>query len=143
MESGVDGAAAVTATVLFAVQIYCDFSGYSEIAAGSARLMGIRLMRNFDRPYLSSGIREFWRRWHISLGAWFTDYVYIPLGGSRNGLLRQVLATMVVFLLSGLWHGANWTFVAWGAFHGILMIGEILLDRYRPGLHIPKFISVV
>lgn len=142
MDHGVDGAAAVIATVLFAVQIYCDFSGYSEIAAGSARLMGIKLMRNFDRPYLSSSIRDFWRRWHISLGAWFTDYVYIPLGGSRNGLLRQVAATMVVFLLSGLWHGANWTFVVWGAFHGILMAAEILLRQYQRGFHMPKALSV-
>ncbi len=123
----VDGAAVAVATLLFAVQIYCDFAGYSEIAAGTARLMGVRLMRNFDRPYLSGSIREFWRRWHISLSGWFTDYIYIPLGGSRKGLKRQIIATLVVFAASGLWHGARWTFVLWGLFHGVLMVLELLL----------------
>lgn len=122
----VDGAAVAVATVLFAVQIYCDFAGYSEIAAGSARLMGVRLMRNFDRPYLSGSIREFWRRWHISLSGWFTDYIYIPLGGSRRGLKRQIYATLMVFAVSGLWHGARWTFVLWGLFHGVLLVFELL-----------------
>ena len=122
----VDGAAVAVATLLFAVQIYCDFAGYSEIAAGSARLMGIRLMRNFDRPYLSGSIREFWRRWHISLSGWFTDYLYIPLGGSRKGLKRQIFATLVVFGASGLWHGARWNFVLWGLFHGVLLALELL-----------------
>ena len=131
-----DGAAVAVATLLFAVQIYCDFAGYSEIAAGSARLMGIRLMRNFDRPYLSGSIREFWRRWHISLSGWFTDYIYIPLGGSRKGLKRQIIATLAVFAASGLWHGARWTFVLWGLFHGALMVLELLLptpktEKYR------------
>ena len=130
-----DGAAVVVATLLFAVQIYCDFAGYSEIAAGGARLMGIRLMRNFDRPYLSGSIREFWRRWHISLSGWFTDYLYIPLGGSRKGLKRQILATLVVFAASGLWHGARWTFVLWGLFHGLLMTTELLLPRKNPADH--------
>ena len=127
----VDGAAVAVATVLFAVQIYCDFAGYSEIAAGSARLMGVRLMRNFDRPYLSGSIREFWRRWHISLSGWFTDYIYIPLGGSRRGLQRQIFATLVVFAASGLWHGARWTFVLWGLFHGALMVLELLLPKRK------------
>ena len=122
----VDGAAVAVATVLFTVQIYCDFAGYSEIAAGSARLMGVRLMRNFDRPYLSGSIREFWRRWHISLSGWFTDYIYIPLGGSRRGLKRQIYATLMVFAVSGLWHGARWTFVLWGLFHGVLLVFELL-----------------
>ena len=122
----VDGSAVLVATLLFAVQIYCDFAGYSEIAAGSARLMGIRLMRNFDRPYLSGSIREFWRRWHISLSGWFTDYLYIPLGGSRRGRKRQIFATLVVFAASGLWHGARWTFVLWGLLHGVLLTLEIL-----------------
>ncbi len=124
-----DGAAVTAATILFALQIYCDFAGYSEIAAGSARLMGVRLMRNFDRPYGAATIREFWRRWHISLSTWFTDYVYIPLGGSRRGLARQILATLTVFALSGLWHGAAWTFVVWGLLHGLMMTGQILLTR--------------
>ena len=130
-EGSVDGAAVAAATLLFAVQIYCDFAGYSEIAAGSARLMGVRLMRNFDRPYLSGSIREFWRRWHISLSGWFTDYVYIPLGGNRRGLKRQIFATLVVFAASGLWHGARWTFVLWGLFHGALMVLELLLPKKK------------
>ena len=124
-----DGSAVLLAAVLFSFQIYCDFAGYSEIAQGSAYLLGIRLRRNFDRPFLASTMRAFWRRWHMSLTAWFTDYVYIPLGGSRQGKGRQVAATLVVFLLSGLWHGANWTFVLWGLWHGLLCAGEILLNR--------------
>ena len=131
----VDGAAVTVATILFAVQIYCDFAGYSEIAAGSARLMGVRLMRNFDRPYLSGSIREFWRRWHISLSGWFTDYIYIPLGGSRKGLPRQILATLVVFAASGLWHGARWTFVLWGLLHALLMVLELLLPQHDRSKH--------
>jgi len=129
-----DGLSVLAGTLLFALQIYCDFSGYSEIAAGSARLMGVRLMRNFDRPYLAASIREFWRRWHISLSTWFTDYVYIPLGGSRRGRARQILATLAVFALSGLWHGAAWTFVVWGLLHGAMMTADILLrDRLPKG----------
>ena len=129
-----DGLAVLLGTLLFALQIYCDFSGYSEIAAGSARFMGVRLMRNFDRPYLAASIREFWRRWHISLSTWFTDYMYIPLGGSRQGRARQILATQAVFTLSGLWHGADWTFVLWGLLHGAMMTADILLrDRLPRG----------
>ena len=124
-----DGSAVFLALVLFAFQIYCDFSGYSEIAQGSAYLMGIRLRRNFDRPYLAGTWRGFWRRWHISLTDWFTDYVYIPLGGSRQGPLRQAAATLLVFLLSGLWHGADWTFVLWGLWHGLLCAAEVLLGH--------------
>ena len=112
-----DGAAVVMAAFLFSVQIYCDFAGYSEIASGSARLMGIHLMKNFDRPYAAIGIRDFWKRWHISLTSWFKDYIYIPLGGSRRGKVRHQLAILVVFLVSGLWHGASWTFLLWGLFH--------------------------
>lgn len=126
-----DGAAVCIATLLFAVQIYCDFSGYSEIAAGSARLFGVKLMRNFDRPYGACSIREFWRRWHISLSTWFTDYVYIPMGGSRRGLIRQLIATAVVFLLSGLWHGAAWTFVVWGLIHAVLMCIDVPLGSKK------------
>lgn len=128
-----DGSAVFAATLLFAVQIYCDFAGYSEIAAGSARLLGVRLMRNFDRPYLSGSFRAFWRRWHVSLGRWFTDYVYIPLGGNRKGLERQLLAVFIVFALSGLWHGAAWSFVVWGLFHGALFAAELLLHRTGVG----------
>lgn len=106
--------------VLFAFQIYGDFSGYSDIAIGTGRLFGIRLMKNFDKPYLSKNIAEFWRRWHISLTSWFRDYVYIPLGGNRRGSRRTLANRLGVFLLSGLWHGANFTFIAWGGFHGVM-----------------------
>ena len=132
-----NGPAVAVATVLFAAQIYCDFAGYSEIAAGCARLLGIRLMKNFDRPYAAAGIRDFWRRWHISLTGWFTDYLYIPLGGSRRGFARQCLATLIVFLVSGLWHGAAWTFVVWGCLHGVLMVLSLLLARLKRALGIP------
>ncbi len=135
-----DDFAVLAGTLLFALQIYCDFSGYSEIAAGSARLMGIRLMRNFDRPYLAVTIREFWRRWHISLSTWFTDYVYIPLGGSRHGRKRQILATLAVFALSGLWHGAAWTFVVWGLLHGLMMTADILLREHLPSGRIGRIL---
>ena len=104
----------IVATVLFAVQIYCDFSGYSSIAMGTAKLLGIELMDNFNAPYLSTSVADFWRRWHISLTSWFKDYLYIPLGGSKKGILRKYLNKMIVFMLSGLWHGAQLTFVVWG-----------------------------
>lgn len=119
----------IIATVFFGIQIYCDFSGYSDIAIGTARIMGFRLMVNFRQPYLSQSIREFWRRWHISLSTWFRDYVYFPLGGNRVPLLRNLFNLFVVFLVSGLWHGASWTFVIWGALHGLFIIVEELLDR--------------
>ncbi len=102
------------ATLLFSVQIYCDFGGYSTIAIGTARILGIELMDNFNAPYLSSSVSEFWRRWHISLSSWFRDYLYIPLGGNRKGSVRKNLNLMIVFLVSGLWHGAQWTYVIWG-----------------------------
>ena len=124
-----DGSAVILAVILFALQIYGDFWGYSMIARGSARLMGIRLRRNFEKPYAAGSVREFWRRWHMSLSEWFTDYVYIPLGGNRKGLARQIAATLTVFLLSGLWHGADWTFVLWGLWHGALCALEIALGR--------------
>ncbi len=126
-----DGSAVLLATVLFAVQIYGDFAGYSEIARGSAALVGVRLMKNFDRPYLADNLRDFWRRWHISLTKWLTDYVYIPLGGSQNGLGRQVAATLGVFLLSGLWHGANETFVVWGLLHGLGIVCVLLFAKAK------------
>ena len=110
----VSGYALLLAAILFSFQIYCDFSGYSDIAIGTASLFGIRLMENFRYPYFSTGLNEFWRKWHISLSAWFRDYVYIPLGGNRYGMWRQQIALVVTFLLSGLWHGASWNFVIWG-----------------------------
>lgn len=117
------------ATLLFGIQIYCDFSGYSSIARGTAKMLGIELMENFRRPYESQTVRAFWRRWHISLTSWFTDYVYIPLGGSRRGLPRQIFNILVVFLVSGLWHGAGWTFVLWGLIHGMYRAGDMLMER--------------
>ena len=121
----------VLGALLFTIQIYGDFSGYSDIAIGCAKLFGIRLRRNFNVPYFSRDIAEFWRRWHISLTSWFRDYVYIPLGGSRVGKGKIVRNTFVIFLLSGLWHGANWTFLAWGAYHALLFLPLILLGRNR------------
>jgi len=124
----------IVATVLFAVQIYCDFSGYSDIAIGAAQVMGIRLMDNFKRPYYSRSVREFWTRWHISLSSWFRDYLYIPLGGSRVAVPRWYFNLMIVFLISGLWHGANWTFVIWGALHGLYLIFSIVSKPLRERL---------
>jgi alginate O-acetyltransferase complex protein AlgI len=114
----------IIGTVFFAFQIFCDFSGYSDIAIGSAKCMGFNLMTNFDRPYMSTSISEFWRRWHISLSTWFRDYVYLPLGGNRVSQSRWYFNILVVFLLSGIWHGANWTFVIWGLLHGVYLIAE-------------------
>lgn len=121
----------IMAAVLFSIQIYCDFSGYSDIAIGTAKLFGIRLMRNFKVPYFSRDIAEFWRRWHISLTTWFRDYLYIPLGGSRVVKWNVVRNTFVIFLVSGLWHGANWTFLLWGAFHALLFLPLILMGKNR------------
>lgn len=123
------GLASIIATFLFAFQIYCDFSGYSDIAIGCAKMLGVNLMQNFKQPYLSKSIREFWRRWHISLSGWFKDYLYFPLGGSRVSKSRHYFNTMVTFLVSGLWHGANWTFVLWGALHGLFQVAGDLLAR--------------
>ncbi|MEZ4672693.1 MAG: MBOAT family O-acyltransferase [Caldilineaceae bacterium] len=117
------------ATYLFAIQIYCDFSGYSDIAIGAARTLGFDLMENFHLPYLAHSIADFWRRWHISLSTWFRDYLYIPLGGNRVGQTRHYLNLFIVFLVSGLWHGASWTFVIWGALHGIYFLLELVLTR--------------
>lgn len=119
------------AAILFTFQIYGDFSGYSDIAIGTAKLFGIKLMRNFNNPYFSRDIAEFWRRWHISLTTWFRDYVYIPLGGSRVSKWKIVRNTFVIFLLSGFWHGANWTFIAWGTYHALLFLPLIILGRNR------------
>lgn len=120
------GFGVVIASMLFAVQIYCDFSGYTDIAIGCSRVMGIRLMKNFDRPYTSQTIKEFWNRWHISLSTWLRDYLYFPLGGSRCSKSRHMFNIFIVFLASGIWHGANWTFVLWGILHGIYrIVGEL------------------
>lgn len=123
---------AILATYFFAFQIYCDFSGYTDIALGSARIMGFDLSQNFLNPYFSKSFKEFWQRWHITLMTWFKDYLYIPLGGSRAGVLRWVLNISLVFFLSGLWHGANWTYVCWGLVHGLLYICSELLNRIGP-----------
>ena len=125
------GSTLLLAAILFTFQIYGDFSGYSDIAIGTAKLFGIKLMRNFNNPYFSRDIAEFWRRWHISLTTWFRDYVYIPLGGSRVSKAKIVRNTFVIFLLSGFWHGANWTFIAWGAYHAVLFLPLILLGMNR------------
>ena len=117
--------------LFFTFQIYGDFSGYSDIAIGTAKLFGIKLMRNFNVPYFSRDIAEFWRRWHISLNTWFRDYVYIPLGGSRTTKAKVIRNIFVIFLLSGFWHGANWTFIVWGAYHALLFLPLILMGRNR------------
>jgi D-alanyl-lipoteichoic acid acyltransferase DltB (MBOAT superfamily) len=124
----------LVATLFFSFQIYCDFSGYSDIAVGCARLLGFELMKNFDTPYFSCSLAEFWRRWHISLSTWFRDYLYIPLGGSRGSALRVAFNTLATFAVSGLWHGAKWTFVIWGAIHGCALIAEraLGLTQQRP-----------
>jgi D-alanyl-lipoteichoic acid acyltransferase DltB (MBOAT superfamily) len=116
---------------LFTFQIYGDFSGYSDIAIGVARLFGIRLKKNFNLPYLSRNIAEFWKRWHISLNTWFVDYIYIPLGGSRQGKSKTIRNTSIIFLISGLWHGADWTFILWGAYHALLFIPLLLTDSAK------------
>src|SRR5574344_104267 len=121
----------ILGAILFSIQIYCDFSGYSDIAIGCAKLFGIRLMRNFNNPYFSRDIAEFWRRWHISLTTWFRDYIYIPLGGSRTTKAKVARNTFIIFLVSGFWHGANWTFVGWGAYHAFLFLPLILLEKNR------------
>jgi D-alanyl-lipoteichoic acid acyltransferase DltB (MBOAT superfamily) len=121
--------------VLFAFQIYGDFSGYSDIAIGTAKLFGFDLMTNFRTPYFSRDIAEFWRRWHISLSTWFRDYVYIPLGGSRITKAKAIRNIFIVFLISGFWHGANWTFIAWGGIHAALFIPIFLIGKNRSHLH--------
>lgn len=123
------GSTLLLAAILYTIQIYGDFSGYSDMAIGTAKLLGFRFRDNFLFPYFSRNMNEFWRRWHISLNTWFVDYVYIPLGGSRDGKWHTIRNIMIVFLLSGLWHGADWSFVAWGAYHGMLLVILILLNR--------------
>ena len=125
------GSTLLLAAIFFTFQIYGDFSGYSDIAIGTAKLFGIKLMRNFNVPYFSRDIAEFWRRWHISLTTWFRDYVYIPLGGSRVSKVKVVRNTFIIFLVSGFWHGANWTFIVWGAYHAVLFLPLILMGKNR------------
>ena len=125
-----NGLTLLVATIFFTFQIYCDFSGYSDIAIGAARVMGFKLMENFDAPYFSKSINEFWRRWHISLSGWFRDYLYIPLGGNRVGESRKYFNLFFVFMMSGLWHGAAWTYIIWGALHGIYLVLAQMRERY-------------
>lgn len=123
------------ASILFAFQIYCDFGGYTNIARGAAKVMGFSLMDNFKQPYLATNIKDFWRRWHISLTSWFTDYLYIPLGGNRKGNIRKYLNILVVFGVSGLWHGASWHFVAWGLIHAVFQIIGDIKERVEKRLY--------
>ncbi len=125
----IPGSDLLLAAILFSFQIYADFSGYSDIAIGTAKLFGIKLSRNFNNPYFSRNVSEFWRRWHISLMSWFRDYVYIPLGGNQRSKFRTLINVFVVFLLSGMWHGANWTFIVWGVYHAALFLPTVLLGR--------------
>ncbi|MGM0622232.1 MAG: MBOAT family O-acyltransferase, partial [Bacteroidota bacterium] len=125
------GGTLLLGAVLFGFQIYGDFSGYSDIAIGTARLFGFSLMQNFAFPYFSRDIAEFWRRWHISLSTWFRDYVYIPIGGSRVSRLKQIRNVFVIFLVSGFWHGANYTFIAWGAAHALLFVPLLVFNKNR------------
>lgn len=137
------GPALVLATLCFAFQIYCDFSGYSDIAIGAARVLGVQLSANFNRPYAAASITEFWRRWHITLSTWFRDYVYVPLGGNRTLRGRWVFNILLVFAVSGLWHGASWTFLVWGLLHGIFLLAERGLARAFPALaRIPTELKV-
>lgn len=128
------GGTLVLGAIYFSFQIYCDFSGYSDIARGIAKLFGFELLVNFNRPYLSRSIPEFWRRWHMSLSSWFRDYLYIPLGGSRSTKLISIRNIFIIFLVSGLWHGANWTFIAWGGIHAMLFMPSFLLKTNRENI---------
>ncbi|NWJ52989.1 MAG: MBOAT family protein [Bacteroidetes bacterium] len=130
------GSTLVLGAIFFTFQIYCDFSGYSDIAIGTAKLFGIDLLRNFAFPYFSRDIAEFWRRWHISLSSWFRDYLYIPLGGSRGGIWMKIRNTFIIFLVSGFWHGANWTFIVWGLLNALYIMPSIIFNTNRKNLDI-------
>ena len=130
------GSTLVLGALFFTFQIYCDFSGYSDIALGTARLFGIELLRNFAFPYFSRDIAEFWRRWHISLSSWFKDYLYIPLGGSKGGMWMKIRNTFIIFLVSGFWHGANWTFIVWGFLNALFIMPSIVFNTNRNNLDI-------
>lgn len=136
MSDTASGSTLVLGALFFTFQIYCDFSGYSDIALGTARLFGIELLRNFAFPYFSRDIAEFWRRWHISLSSWFRDYLYIPLGGSRGSAWVRVRNVFIIFLVSGFWHGANWTFIAWGALNALYFLPLLLLKQNRDNIDI-------
>lgn len=144
------GSTLLIGALFFTFQIYCDFSGYSDIALGTARILGFDLLKNFSFPYFSRDIAEFWRRWHISLSSWFRDYVYIPMGGSRVSKLKKVRNVFVIFLLSGFWHGANWTFIVWGFLHAIYFLPLLMLGKNRNNLNtnstialLPKFTEAI
>ena len=130
-----EGIVLIIATIFFAFQIYCDFSAYSDIAIGASKIMGYDLMKNFNRPYFSKSISEFWRRWHISLGSWFRDYLYFSLGGNKGGKYKWYKNIMIVFLISGLWHGANWNFVIWGGLHGFYMLLSLLFKNVKSNIY--------
>lgn len=134
--SSFDSTSIWLAVLAYSAQIYCDFSGYSDMAVGLAHLLGFKLPQNFRLPYLAASLGELWRRWHISLSSWLRDYLYIPMGGNRGGMFSVCRALLVTMLLGGLWHGASWTFVAWGLFHGLLLVAERL--RWAPWLFLPK-----
>lgn len=133
-----NGTSLALATFFFAFQIYGDFAGYSLIAIGAAKVMGYKLMENFRRPYFAVSISEFWKRWHISLSTWFKDYLYISIGGNRVKPWRHLLNLFITFVVSGMWHGANWTFFTWGSLHGLYLIIGVLKKKYLPALHLPK-----
>lgn len=140
------GFSLVMISVFFSLQIYCDFSGYSDIAVGTAKLFGVRLMDNFKSPYFSTSIKEFWKRWHISLSSWFQDYVYIPLGGNRNGKVRKQFNLIATFLVSGLWHGASWHFVIWGGIHGLYQVVENIVEGLGvswKGKRFPRIVKII
>jgi D-alanyl-lipoteichoic acid acyltransferase DltB (MBOAT superfamily) len=138
-----EGITLIIAVILFSFQIYFDFSGYSDIALGSAQSMGFSLMQNFNRPYQSKGISEFWSRWHISLSTWFRDYLYIPLGGNKKGKFRRYLNQFIVFVVSGFWHGANWTFIIWGGIHAFFVMLENLTKKSLGNLRPYTFLQVI
>lgn len=125
------GSSLLVVAILYSIQIYGDFSGYSDMAIGCAKLFGIKISPNFRFPYFSRNVAEFWRRWHISLNAWFRDYLYIPLGGSREGKWKTIRNTLIIFTVCGFWHGANWTFIVWGLFHGLLFVPRLLLGTKK------------
>ncbi|MFR4986104.1 MAG: MBOAT family O-acyltransferase [Lachnospirales bacterium] len=130
-----NGISFIIATIFFAIQLYCDFSGYSDIAIGCAKLFNINLMENFKSPYFSKSVKEFWTRWHISLSTWFKDYLYIPLGGNRKGIIKTYFNLMITFLVSGIWHGANWTFILWGGLNGFYQIIGDLKNRFLKSIN--------
>lgn len=138
------GMSVMIAVVFFSFQIYCDFSGYSDIAIGVAKMMGVDLVRNFNKPYYSHSIKEFWAKWHISLSTWFRDYLYIPMGGNKVSVPRWLLNLFITFLISGIWHGASWNFVIWGAIHGIFIVLEALNSKYSIiKLQVPSFLKMI